>query len=413
MTVYRGTVSSPTPQTVPAFSSTQQNKRDVLEYIALNYAQNLKLIALLEDMNVGKGDVAMSKGRIKKAEVSQQRFECFNFTDWSKYVTSAGLSSTTLTVDSTAQLKIYDTLYYFDNATGKTLSARIDSITNTTVCEITSIGATAFNPPVGAILGISSTAYPENSNNPSIISKSMDNVYNCTQIAREPVAISNTLLKSEFYATKDYFKLLKMINLVRFYEKIERGWLFGNRASSGNTTSGGAALTSSFSSSQGLLNFAANSYDMGGSMSSFKLRTEIPRTMSVCSEGDPIIALAGYDICGRIDEMVLDKTVYNIDVGDAKTRLREFGVNTKMIRTQTFAFELINHAAFNEGDLKTCMLLFNPNNCDFVHLPDRDIHPNVSIQENDRDGKIDEVIAEFGCRVNDGGQSAALIQNCW
>jgi len=406
-------VSSPTPQTVPAFSSTQQNKRDVLPWIALNYAQNLKLIALLEDINVGKGDASVSKGRIKKAEVSQQRFECFNFTDWSKTVTVASFSGTTLVVNSTAQLKIYDTLYYFNPTSGKTLTARIDSITDTTTCEITSFGATAFAPVQGDILGISATAYPENSSNPSMISKDFDNVYNCTQIVREPVAISNTLLKSEFYATQDYFKLLKMINLVRFYEKIERGWLFGNRASSGNTTSGGAALTASFSSSQGLLNWAANSYDMGGSMSSFKLKTEISRMMSVSSEGDPIIALAGYDICGRIDDMVSDKTVYNINVGDAKTRLREFGVNTKMIRTQTFAFELVNHKAFNEGELAHCMLLFNPNNVEFVHLPDRDIHPNVSIQENDRDGKIDEVLAEFGCRVNDGGQSAGLVQNCW
>ncbi|MBN1294368.1 MAG: hypothetical protein JXB48_21205 [Candidatus Latescibacteria bacterium] len=413
MTVYRGTVSSPVPQTVPTFSSTQHNKRDVLDYIKLNYARNLKLIALLEEMEVGKSDVSMSSGKIKKAEVSQQRYECFNFTDWSKTVTVTSFSSTTLVVNSTAQLKIYDTLYYFDSSTGTSQSARIDSITDTTTCEVTSFGATAFNPAAGTTLGISATAYPENSVNPSMISKDFDNVYNCTQIVREPVAISNTLLKSEFYATKDYFKLLKMINLVRFYEKIERGFLFGNRASSGNTTSGGAALTSSFTTSRGLLNWAACSYDMVGSMTSFKLKTEIPRAMSVCGEGDPMICLAGFDICGRIDDMVADKTVYNIDVGDAKTTLREFGVNTKMIRTQTFAMELVNHQAMNEGDLAKCMLIFNPNNIEFVHLPDRDIHPNVSIEENDRDGKIDEVICEFGCRVNDGGQSIGLIQNCY
>jgi hypothetical protein len=414
MTVTRGTVSSPGAQTTPAFSATQQNKRDVLDYLKLNYAQNLKLIALLEEFDIGKSDVSMTKGRIKKSEVSQVRFECFNFTDWSKTVTVTSFSSTTLVVNSTAQLKIYDTLYYFDLSTGATQTARIDSITNTTTAEVTSFGDTTFDPPDGATLGISATAYPQNSVNPSIISKDFDNVYNLLQIVREPVAISNSMMKTEFYATKDYFKLLKMINLVRFYEKIERAFLFGNRAASTvNVTSGGAVLTDEFYTSRGLLNWAANSYDMSGSMSSFKLKTEIPRALSTVGEGDPMICLCGFDIQGRIDDMVADKVVYNIDVGDAKTTLREWGVNTKVIRTQTFAMELVNVKYMNEGNLAKCMLIFNPNNVDFVHLPDRDIRPVVGIQENDRDGKIDSVEAEFGCRVNDGGQSIAIIQNCW
>lgn len=413
MTVYRGTVSSPTPQTVPSFASTQMNKRDVWDKIQLNYARNCKLIALLKEFNIGESDISATNGRIKKSVVNQQRFESYSNTDWNKTVTVTSLSSTTLVVNSTAQLKIYDTLYYFDNAAGKTLTARIDSITNTTTCEITSFGATAFAATAGTVLGIGATAYPENSSNPSMISKDFDNVYNCTQISREPVAASNTMKAIEFYATGDYWKLLKMINLARFLEKIERAWLFGNKASSGNTTSGGAALTSSFSTSQGLLNYAANSYDMLGTMTGFKLKTEIPRVMTTCGEGDPMIALAGFDICGRIDEMIADKTVYNINVGDAKTTLREFGVNTKMIRTQTFAFELLNIQAFNEGDLARTMLIFNPNTAEFVHLPDRDIQPVVNIQENDRDGTIDEVICEAGCRVVDGGQNIGIIQNCW
>lgn len=414
MTITRGKVPSGGVQTTPAFAATQQNKRDVLDYIKLNYAQNLKLIALLEEMKVGKEDVAMSKGRIKKAEVAQVRFECFNFTDWSKYVTVTSFSGTTLVVDSTAELKAADTLYYYSASAGKTLTARIDSITNTTTCEITSIGDTAFSPSAADVLGVSATAYPQNSKDPTIISKDFDNVYNTLQIVREPVAISNSMMKTEFYATRDYFKLLKMINLVRFYEKIERGWLFGNRASgSGNTTSGGSALSDSFYTTRGAFNWAANSYDMKGTMTPYKIKTEIPRVLSTVGDGDPMIALGSFDVIGRIQEMIDDKLVYNIDVGNAKTTLREWGLNTTLIRTSTFAMELINHKAFNEGELNKVMYIFNPNNTEFVHLPDRDIAPNTSIQPNDQDGVIDEVIAEFGCRVNDGGQSMAIIQNCW
>lgn len=414
MTVTRGSVSSGGIVTTPAFASTQQNKRDVLDYVKLNYAQNLKLIALLAEDKVGQSDVTMSKGRIKKSEVNQVRFECFNFTDWAKYYTVTSFSGTTLVLDSTAELKAYDTLYFYSASAGKTLTARVDSITNTTTCEITSIGDTAFSVAAGDVVGISATAYPQGSKDPTILSKTFDNVYNLLQIVREPVAIANSMKKTEFYATKDYFKLLKMINLVRFYEKIERMWLFGNRASGAvNSTSGGTALTSDFYTTRGLFNWAANSYDMGGSMTPYKIKTEIPKVLSTVGDGDPMICLAGFDIIGRIQEMIDDKVVYNIDVGNAKTTLREWGLNTTMIRTSTFAMEVINHKAFNEGNLNKTMLIFNPNNTEFVHLPDRDIAPNVSIQAPDVDGVIDEVICEAGCRVNDGGASEAIISNCW
>jgi hypothetical protein len=415
MTVTRGTVGAGTgAPAIPAFSATQHNKRDVLDYIKLNYARNLKLIALLQEAMPSKDNVSLKNGKIKQTEVSQIRFECFNFTDWSKTVTCSSFSGTTLTLNSTAELKAYDSLYYFDNSTGKTISARIDSITNTTVCEITSVGDTAFSPSADTVLGIGPTMYPQNSSNPTMIQKDFDNVYNTLQIVREPVAISGTMLKSEFYATKDYFKLLKLINLVRFYEKLERGFLFGNRASGAvNTTSGGAALTSSFTSSRGLLNWAANVYDMNGSMTNFKINTELPRVLPTVGEGDPMLCVCGFDVQGRINEMVADKVQYNIDFNSAKTTLREFGINTTIVRTQTFAMELLNHQAFNEGDLAKTAMIFNPNNVEFVHLPERGIHPIVGIEENDRDGKVDEVMAEFGCRVNDGGQSIALIRNCW
>lgn len=414
MTISRGSVSSGGAQTTPAFSSTQQNKRDVLDYIKLNYARNLKLIALIEEAMPTKDNVQLKNGMIKKSTVEQIRFECFNFTDWAKTVTTTSFSGTTLVVSSTAQLKAYDSLYYFDTSTGKTVGARIDSITNPTTCEITSVGTTAFSPAADTVLGISATMYPQNSVNPTIISKDFDNVYNTLQIVREPVGISNSMLKSEFYATKDYFKLLKLINLVRFYEKIERSFLFGDRASGAvNATSGGAVLTDSFYSSRGLFNWAASSYDMLGTMSQFKLNTEIPRVLETVGEGDPMICVCGFDIAGRINEMVADKVQYSLDFSKTETTLRKWGVNTKIIQTQTFAMEMLNHKAFNEGELAKTMLIFNPNNVDFVHLPDRDIRPVVGIEENDRDGKIDSVEAEFGCRVNDGGESIAVVTNCW
>lgn len=417
MTITRGSVSSGGAQTTPAFSAIQQNKRDVWDKIRLNLAQNCKLFALIGDPNISESEISIGKGIIKKAVVSQKRFECFNYTDYAKYVTAVSSSGVTdVVVDSTAELKSGDTLYYYDSSSGKTVTARIDSVTNTTTLVVTNFGDIAWAPVAGTVIGIAATAYGENSSNPSIISKDFDNIYNTVQISREPVGISNSMLKSEFHATKDYFKLLKMINLYRFVEKIERNFLFSNRAAGAvNTTSGGASLTTAFSTSRGWFNWAANSYDMKGSMTNFKLRTELPRVLKTVSDADPMLCMGGFDVIGRIEEMLYDKVMYTVDVGSSgkKTTLQEMGVATKVYRTQTFAMELLNMAAFNEGDLAKVMFIGNPNNVDFVHLPDRDIAPNVGIQENDRDGRIDEVICEAGCRVTDGGQSAAVITNCW
>lgn len=406
-TVTKGNVDSGGAQITPAFSATQQNKRDVWPHIVHNFARYAPLISLTSHGQFDKQGISKGPGLIGKAIVSQVRYESYNYTPPPSYTTAtAVLSGTTLPCDTT-YLKYGDTLFNTENET----VARIDSITSATACVITSIGATAFSVAEGDVLSVNANAYGQNSSNPSIMSKDFDNVYNTLQISREPVGISNSMLKSEFYATMDYFGLLKMINMVNFLQKIERAWLFGQRASSGNTTAGGAYLTSSFYTTRGAWNWAANRYDMKGSLSMFKLRSEIPGILDTVASSDKVTMLMGKGTYGRINDMMNGQASYQIS--GSESQLKKYGIETRVIKTNNMDLELITHPSFDIGAMKKKALVLTPEQNRFVHLKDRDIRPVVGIQNNDVDGKIDSVEAEFGCQTLDGGQSTVAIENIW
>jgi hypothetical protein len=239
-------------------------------------------------------------------------------------------------------------------------------------------------------------------------------VYNTLHIFRRAVGISNSMLKSEFLAGgSDYYKLLKSINGVEFYREGERGLLFGVKASgTGNTTSGGSALSAAFRTSQGIYDYAANTFSMGGSMTRYKLMTELPRLLKTVKENENVIALAGFQTIGVINEMLQDQSRY-IDSGTAKTALRDYGIQTNVLRTMNMPIELVRHEAFDSGAYSNQMLLFVPDNIRFAHLKGRDIRPVVGLQNNDVDGMIDSIEAEFCPSVIDGGLKILKVTNCW
>jgi hypothetical protein len=290
--------------------------------------------------------------------------------------------------------------------------ARIDSVTSAAAMEVTSVGDTAFAVSNGDDLMYLATAYPENSSGISVLSKDYDNVYNTLQISRSPVGISNSMLKSQFLAGgSDYFKLLKEINLIEMLRETERNLIFGARAAgTSNTTAGGAALTAAFRTTRGMYDWAAQSFDMKGTVTRYKLMTEIPKLLKTVKENESVLALAGFQSCGQINELLNDQTRY-IDSGTAKTALRDYGVKTNVIRTLNMDIELVRHEAFDSGAYANQMLIFVPDNVFFAHLKDRDIRPVTGLQNNDVDGMIDSVEAEWGCGVIDGGLKILVVNN--
>lgn len=413
-TVSKGTTASGVGnQTNPAFGATMMQARTVFGDIPLNFAQNLKLLLLVAQGEVGQGGLTVKPGRVSKWEVGTPRVESFNYDPVPTTVTvTADMNSTTVYVDTT-YLTPYRLLRNTNSATP--MVCRIDSVNaNTTECVVTSVGSTAFDCKTGDVLMLLDMAMPENSSSIPVMSKDYDNVYNTLHIFRRAVGISNSMLKSEFLAGgSDYYKLLKNINLAEFYRELERGFLFGVKASgTGNTTSGGSALTAAFRTSQGVYDYAANTFSMGGNMTRYKLMTELPRLLKTVRENEGVIAFAGFQTIGIINEMLQDQSRY-IDSGTAKTALRDFGIQTNVLRTMNMPIELCRHEAFDSGAFANQMLLLVPDNVRFANLKGRDIRPVVGLQNNDVDGMIDSVEVECCPAVIDGGLKILKVTNCW
>lgn len=410
MTVTKGTVSAGTgAPAIPTPAIDQMNKRDVFDRIIMNFAQNAPLLIMIAKGIADDSGMTQSKGLISRRKVTNDRYEVYNHNpiSLSSVVGAAGLSGTTLACDTT-YIKAGDTLF---NTNAGMVECRVDSVTSSTVCEITSIGATAFSVTAGDVLLLGATAYGRNSSNPSIMSKDFDMIFNTTQISREPVAISGTMSAIEFYGTKDYKSLLKKINLINFLRKIENTWLFGSKSSTNNTTAGGAVLTSAFSTTKGAMSFAATTYNMDGNMSFFKWRSEVPQILTTVSGNDTIIALVGAGTLGRVNDLMNAQASYVVN--GAESNLKKFGLKTKILTTNGPDIEFVHHPSFDVGGLQKKALLLKPDMNGFAFLDGRDIQPKLNIHANDLDGTVDEVFCECGYDNYDGGASSLVVENIW
>jgi hypothetical protein len=402
-------------QVNPAFLPTMMQARTVWEKIPLNFAQHLKILAIIADGEIDGQGLTQKPGYISKWQVNTPRFESFNYDPMpiSTKATADMADATHLACDTT-YAKPGQLIRNINNASP--MVARIDSVTSALAMVVTSVGDTAFTALNGDELMYLSTALPENSSNISLMSKDYDNVYNTLQISRRPVGISNSMLKSAFLAGgSDYFKLLKEINLIEMLRETERNLIFGARASgTGNTTAGGAALTAAFRTTRGMYDWAAQVFDMKGNCTLQKLMTDIPSLLYTVKEMDDVICLGGYKSFGIINELLNNQTRYIVDASEAKkTASRTLGLVTTTIRTLNMPIDLVKHEAFNTGAMANQMLLFVPDNIRFAHLKDRDIRPVTGLQNNDVDGMIDGVEAEWGCGVIDGGIKILVVKNVW
>jgi hypothetical protein len=416
-TTFKGTTQTGAGnQTNPAFSSTMMQARTVWEKIPLNYAQNLKLLALLADGEVDGQGLVQKPGYISKWQVGTPRFESFNYDPLpiSTFATADMAAGATTLYCDTTYAKAGQLIRNISN--GNPMVARIDSVTSSTVMEVTSIGDTAFAVTNGDELMYLASAWPENSSGITLMSKDYDNVYNTLQIVREPVGISNSMLKSQFLAGgSDYFKLLKENNLIEMLRKTERNLILGARAAStSNTTAGGAALTASFRTTRGWYDWAAQVYDMKGNCTLQKLMTDIPSLLYTVKETEDLICFGGYKSFGIINELINGQARYIVDsTNERKSAARKLGIVTTSINTLNMPIDLVKHEVFNTGAMANQMMLVVPDNLRVPYLKDRDIRPVTGLQNNDVDGMIDSVEAELGAGVIDGGIKILIVKNMW
>jgi len=391
-------------KTTSASSSTQIEMRDVGDKVRSLQPANALLMALVAKGQVKDGNLTKSKGLISKRKVMDPRFENYTYTPQAVSVEATSLSGTTFTIASA--VKIPKTYTLVNSVTGTT--ARVDSVTSTTVYEITSFGSTAFDVSAGDIVLIMAPAYNQYSSSPSIWMKDEDNIYNMCQQVRFPVAISDVSKNTPTHLAKDYWSRLKEVGLEEGLIATEKSFLFSNRPSSGNTTAGGASIGGTFETMRGLFGWSANTMNANGAMTPAIFRKEVPQnfTHKVIKGSDKVIAFAGSNINGEMQEWVNDRVITASD-----GTLEEFGLRSTVFKTAEFDVELVMHDAMNQGSYANQMILFKPEALEYVYMNGKDLKPNTNIQSPSTLGFEDEIEGMLSLGSVDGGNSILKITN--
>jgi hypothetical protein len=397
----------------PASSTTQNIPRYVEDKVRQLWPASAKMTAMVAEGSVKNGEFTEAPGKIAKKSVDNIRFECYSYTPLAVTVTAGTgtpLSSTTLTLLDTTELVPPYTLVNTANGT----TARVDSRTSDTVVEVTSYGATSFAVSAGDVLLVMAPAYHQGSVDPIAIWKDEDNLYNLTQIVRFPVSITGTAKANVSYFG-DYWQRMHKIGFQEGKRKIEGTMLFGNRASSGNTT-GAGAVYGAFSSTRGAYQWAVGNatFDCANSFTPDKWRTDVPayyaaNTANTVGDSSPMVMFCGNKVAGLMQGWV--NMVQRIDMGGGEVDV--FGLKARKFQTATFTALVITHDLFNRGSFANQALLFNPEELFYAFLKGRDVKPNNNIQSPSRDGYMDEIMGEFGLGVRDGGASMLRLTNLY
>ena len=388
--------------TTPAVSATGTLQRTVDDKIRHLFPGN-PILLLVAGGSLAKGtDFKAEKGLISKRRVNTPKYEVFNYTPLAIEFTVATFTSVaSFTVSSADGLTEKMTIVNTANNT----TCRISSITSTTLVCVT-VGSTTFTATADDVLVVMGPAYGENSSTPYILSKDEDNYYNYCQIFRFPVAISASARDNPHYGG-NYWTRLKARNIIEGLRKVENSLIWGNRASSGDTTSD-STLSDTFRTTRGLWNWATVSYPAGGSMDYEKLSNDLILAMSEYArgQGKTCVMPCSQKVNGQMVQWAQDKMIVN----DSK-EIDEFGAAVEKYRTSGPLIRPIVHDSFTRGSNGPKALVFDPEDIEYVYLRDRDFQPRNGIQTNSTDGYEDEIFGEIGINSLTGGTGLTQITN--
>lgn len=397
-----GTVSTD-PVTIAAPAITNAVKRDVREQLVTLEPRASVLMSLVVS-GAMKGDIKSAKNLISKRSVMSKKYESFTYDPLAVTFTSGGLSSTTLTLDSSTGLTAGMTLFNTSDFT----TARVDSVTSSTEVEITEYGST-FTADNDIVLLVMATAYGSGSSDPAIISKSEDQVYNVLQTIRHAWEITDEEAATGSYLGDNRARLKKK-SIIDGLRKFENTLQFSNRPTTGITSTGGTALSTVFSSTRGLFQMAGNVYNAGGSLTHKKFKNDLIRGMGdTVDDGKKYVMFCGRNLYGRMLEWLETKNVLQTKQGEYD----KFGVKSTTFVTMGPDIEVITHDSYGRGSLDNTALIFKPEDLTYVYLKGRDIRINKNLQSNSSFTKKDELTGDIGLQEVSGGNSVTRIINAF
>lgn len=367
----------------PAVDITQG--RFVEDYIRYLAREATVILALIADGRVNKGEVVRKKGMVQKKSANQARVEAFTHSPIGHTKVVTAQSTLDITFASVADV---NTRMKFKNTANDTVGI-VDKISGT-VCSFISLGAT-FSAAVGDTLIRVGNAYEYGSSDPTYVQKPDDQIYNVMNIYRFPVEISRSLRSTKQLAGGDYFKRMSMYNLIMGMSDIERDIIWGQKSNTSTTNvTACTSLGVSVPHSEGLWNFAQNSYSFGNNLTPEKIFKDLILAMDrAVGNNLPLIWLMSRESKARILNFQRDY----LQIGPGE--LKKFGVKSDRLITSGPDIELVAHDAFDYGSDTDKGLLLIPDNIRYYYKEGFDLHPNTNIQSPSKDGFMDEITGEL------------------
>jgi hypothetical protein len=395
----------------PSISQNEQREvGDEIRYLGFGQALLTSLISN-SIIDAKTGNIKKSSGLITKRAVKNIRYEMYNRSPRPhKFTVTAGteVATTGVTLSAVQGLAVRMMLYNPKNKTG----FRIEDITTLTVKGAT-VGGTTFSCAVGDTLVVGASAIPAGSTTAIIVNGSDDQTYNTLQFSRLGVSIDWVMEKIKAMAGGERFTREKMYLLWEFLRDMEYSMLFGDYSAdvaTKNTTTGiqTGYTGDEFPTTKGMINLAANSYNMESVTTLEKLRRQLPLAMGdVINDNQDLICFLSNEYYARIQEMMSEKH-YNTE---GEGELKQFGIKSSTFITSGPKLKLVKHSAFNVAGIDNAMLIFDPSALGYVHLDGFDLKPNNGIQTAATHGKQDELVAYFGIETKDAGKTMTLVTN--
>jgi len=405
------TISSTTMVTgAPSISQLEQREvGDQVRYLGFGTAVMTSLIenAIIDSIT---GNKRTKKGLIGKRSVTNKRYEMFTRSPRPYKVTVA--SGTTITGGGVV----------LDDANGVVAGMTLINARNKTQCRVELVstntvtgspcGVTTFSCAAGDTLMVGAVAKEEGSTATVIANGTDDQNFNMLQESRLACSASWVLEATDMMAGGKRFAREKMTLAMEFLADLERTWLFGDYTASYATknTQAGAltGFTAEYSTTRGLYNLAANSYNMEEQMTYEKLRKNLPLAMGdTINDNQDLIALVGNETYARLQEIIDAKHVSNASEGE----LKEFGIKSGKLITSGPNINFVKHSAFNISGIDNSMLIFCPENVGYVHMKGHDVSPNNKIGGNADHSTTDELYAYHGIETLDAGKSITVVTN--
>ncbi len=375
-------------------SASQLLGRTVADKIRDRMPNDSYLFKLVKKSDVSTdGVVTQSAGLITKKSSQHSRVEAFTHAPKSVTQSPSSVSSLVLTFSSVAGI---NEKMLFMNTANEHVGI-VASISSTDVTFVAVGGS--FTVVAGDTLLFMGYDYEYGSESPKYVTNTDDNIYNIMNIERHPIETSLSAKDSTQEAGGNLFDRYKMYEFTHATRAIERNFIWGKRASSGNTTTVGS---DSIPTSRGLWDMAQSNYSFNGDLTFAKIVENLPNAFDNSIDyNKDMLWFMGKRSRARIIGMMQDNLLR--DAG--KNFYDKYGVKGEVLVTSGPNLTIVAHDAFNYGSNVTKGMIFLPESIEYRYKvgstpgggsgSGRDLQINTGIQSNSKDSQKDEVFAEL------------------